>query len=303
MKPSQIVVILLALSAGGLAAFLATRGDAPAPVEQAMAPQPKADGNVLVARADIGVGERLTASDLEWRPWPQDALNAQYITKASMPDAVTQLEGSVARFEIFSGDPIRDDKLVKTDQGYLSAVLEKGMRGVSVSVSADSGSGGFIVPNDHVDVISTHSSANGQVSETVLENVKVLAIGKRLGEKGSTGAPPDGSADPSAQVFDNTAIATLELDPSQAQVLVNAGQSGKLSLVLRSIADFADNDTGSPVGTQAVKVIRFGRETSVQAGAVAQNDISVNAAAFVPTVSTTAAPAAVSDALPTPNLQ
>lgn len=302
MKPSRIVLILVAIIAGGLAAYLATRGDAPQPVQQASAPQPVASGNVLVATRDIGVGERLSPGALEWRDWPQDAINAQYITKAGMPDAVKQLDGAVARFEIFAGDPIRDDKLVKSDQGYLSAVLEKGMRGVSVSVTADSGSGGFIVPNDHVDVISTHSGPGGQVSETVLENVKVLAIGKRLGEKGTTGAPPDSAADPSAQVFDNTTIATLELDPARAQVLVNAALTGKLSLVLRSVADFADTGKGTPVGgTQAIKIIRYGRETSVQAGAT-QGDaqpISVDAAAYVPKVGVTTTPAPA----PTPSLQ
>ena len=69
----------------------------------------------------------------------------------------------------------------------LSAVLDKGMRGVSISVTADSASGGFIVPNDHVDLILTRPTPEGQESETLLSNIRVLAINARLGE---TGKPP-----------------------------------------------------------------------------------------------------------------
>ena len=93
------------------------------------------------------------------------------------------------------------------------------------------------MPNDHVDVILTHSGPEGQTSETLLSNVRVLAINTRLGETGTTGAPADsnqasGDGDPKSQVFANTAIATLELDPVQAETIVNATSLGRLSLAL-----------------------------------------------------------------------
>src|SRR5690606_30192384 len=187
-------------------------------------------------------GERLSPRTVQWQDWPQGAVRPEYVTMAASPDALDQLSGAVARFEIFPGDPILEQKLVRSGQGYLSAVLEKGKRGVSIAVSADSASGGFIVPNDHVDVVLTRAGATGQISETILENVKVLAIGARLGETGATGAPenPD---NPRAEVFSNTAIATLELDPVQGETVINASRVGSLSLALRSISDFAD--TGS----------------------------------------------------------
>ncbi len=262
MKPAQIVLLLVALLAGGLAAFLATRGgDGPAPSAPAeVAEAPKTQ--VLVAAAPIGVAERLSATNVEWQDWPESALRSDYVTISAMPNAPSDLAGTVARFEIFPGEPIREAKLVHADQGYLSAVLEKGKRGVSIPVSPASSSGGFIVPNDRVDVLLTHSSSNGQVSETILSNVKVLAIGQRLGERGATGAPAD-PEDPKAEVFVDQTIATLELDPGQGEVLVNATSLGTLSLALRSVADFNEYGAARRPTNQPVQVIRYGKEASV----------------------------------------
>lgn len=268
MKPSRIVLLLVAILAGGLAAFLATRGDRPAQVAQG--PQQvviqEAKAQVLVAAAPIGVGQRLTAATLQWQDWPEGAVRPEYVTIAAMPDAIAQMSGAVARFEIFPGEPIRGEKLVRADQGYLSAVLAKGMRGVSIAVSADSASGGFIVPNDHVDVVLTRAADAGEISETILHNVKVLAIGSRLGETGTTGGPED-PEDPRADVF-SEAIATLELDPGQAETIINAGRVGQLSLALRSIADFAEtpDERRQRPANQTVRLIKYGQEVSVMAG-------------------------------------
>ena len=268
MRPSRIVLLLVAIIAGGLAAYLATRGDAPSTqvvTETQVIEEKKVQ--ILVAIAPIGVGERLSPRTVQWQSWPEGAVRPEYVSQTNSPDALDELTGAVARFEIFPGDPILEQKLVRSGQGYLSAVLEKGKRGVSIAVSADSASGGFIVPNDHVDVVLTRAGATGQISETILENVKVLAIGARLGETGATGAPenPD---NPRAEVFRDTAIATLELDPVQGETVINASRVGSLSLALRSISDFGD--TGSEgirrPSNQAVRVIKFGSETSVMAG-------------------------------------
>ena len=167
---------------------------------------------------------RLSAENVQWQDWPEGAVRAEYITSAGTPNAIDQMKGSVARFELFPGEPIQQNKLVRSDQGYLSAVLDKGMRGVSISVAAESASGGFIVPNDHVDVILTQGGPNGQqTSSTLLSNVRVLAINARLGETGKTGGSEDSSdpnASPKSQVFPGTAIATLELDPPQAETII-----------------------------------------------------------------------------------
>jgi pilus assembly protein CpaB len=272
MKPSRIVLLLVAILAGGLAAFLATRGG-DRPVQVVQGPETiieEAKVQILVATAPIGVGQRLTPETVEWADWPEGAVRPEYVTVAAMPDAVTEMTGAVARFEFFPGEPIREQKLVRADQGYLSAVLAKGMRGVSIAVAADSASGGFIVPNDHVDVVQTRESENGQISETILHNVKVLAIGNRLGETGTTGAPSD-PENPRAEVFAETAIATLELDPAQAETVINASRVGQLSLALRSIADFteAPGEARQRPSTQAVRLIKYGQEFNVMAASAA----------------------------------
>jgi pilus assembly protein CpaB len=269
MRPARIVLLLVALVAGSLAAFLVTRGGrAPAPATEVVTQVvEEAKTQILVAKTPIGVGERLSAERVEWQDWPQGALRPEYVTVAAMPDAPSQLTGAVARFEFFPGEPIREAKLVRADQGYLSAVLSQGMRGVSVTVSAASSAGGFVVPNDHVDVLLTTSSAVGQQSEVILSNVRVLAIGKRLGEMGVTGGDETGTAEsPTPITFDNATIATLELDPVQAETLVNASTRGQLSLTLRSVADFNRDDAGTTTANQAVRLIRYGKEQSVLAG-------------------------------------
>lgn len=272
MKPARLILLLVALVAGGLAAFLVTRGG-PAP-EQIVTTEviSEAKTQILVARTPIGVGERLTAASLEWQDWPEGAVRPEYVTIAAMPDAASELTGAVARFEFFPGEPIRQAKLVQSEQGYLSAVLQQGKRGVSVNVSAASSAGGFIVPNDHVDVVLTSQSNLGEQSEVILANVRILAIGKRLGEVGASGGQEDPNAASTTPItFDDIAIATLELDPAQAEVLINASTRGQLSLTLRSVADFNDNSPSErPANGQTVRLIRFGKELSVVASAAGQ---------------------------------
>lgn len=294
MKPARIILLIVALVAGGLAAFLVTRGrPAPQPVQAQVVEE--ALTQVLVASVPIGMGERLSPETLAWQEWPEKALRPEYVTSAAMPEAPAQLTGAVARFEFFPGEPIREAKLVRADQGYLSAVLSEGKRGVSVGVTAESGAGGFIVPNDRVDVVLTTQTDNGQHSEVILSNVRVLAIGARLGEMGASGGQEDPSkATPTPVVFDRPTIATLELDPGQAETLINASTAGQLSLTLRSVADFDKATPADRVNSnQTVRLIRFGREQSVMAGSApavlvqpggASADISQSGAAPLPAV-------------------
>lgn len=269
MKPARIILLIVALVAGGLAAFLVTRGGRPAPqqvVQTEVVEEAKAQ--VLVARVPIGVGERLTAAGLEWQDWPEGAVRPEYVTIAATPDAPAELTGAVARFEFFPGEPIREAKLVRADQGYLSAVLAEGMRGVSVGVAAASSAGGFVVPNDHVDVVLTQQTAAGQQSEVILSNVRVLAIGARLGEMGASGGQEDPeSPTPAPTTFADNTIATLELNPTQAETLINASTLGQLTLTLRSVVDFNKTTVAeTPNSNQTVRLIRFGQEQTILAG-------------------------------------
>jgi pilus assembly protein CpaB len=292
MKPARIILLLVAIVAGGLAAFLVTRGGR-APATQVVTNEvvtQEAKTQILVAKGQIGMGERLTAATVAWQDWPEGAIRPEYVTITAMPDAPAELTGAVARFEFFPGEPIREQKLVRSEQGYLSAVLSKGMRGVSVPVDASSSAGGYIVPNDHVDVLLSHATDQGQVSEVVLSNVRVLAIGNRLGEVGASGgaADADAEAGPQAQVFIDNSIATLELTPGQAETLVNAVSRGTLSLSLRSITDFDDATIASrDATTTSVRLIRFGHEQSVMSGVSRQPEgeqpAAVEPATYAPT--------------------
>lgn len=269
MKPARILLLAVAVVAGGLAAFLATRGG-PETTVAMVEPTREPSVHVLVANQNIGVGQRLNPALVEWQAWPQSALRPEYVTETNMPDAIEQLVGTVARFEIFPGEPVREAKLVRSDQGYLSAVLTKGMRGVSLPVTAESSAGGFIVPNDRVDVVHTvrngsADASTGSQSTTILQNVKVLAIGVRLGETGTTGA--GNAEDPQANVFKDRSIATLELTPLQAEAIIGAERSGELSLVLRSVSDFAEKVSGATSNGKTVHLIRFGVESQVQPAA------------------------------------
>lgn len=267
MRASRIILLLVALLAAGLAAyfFMATVNT---PVQQVAEAPAKVihekKAKILVAKTSIGMGQRLTEGTVEWQDWPEGALREEYITEAAVPEALTQMADAVARFEFFPGEPILEAKLVHSNQGYLSAVLPAGMRAVSVNVSASSASGGFIFPNDRVDLILTRNTGGGPISAPLLENVKVLAINRRLGETGTTGAPSDPD-NPRADVFQDSVIATLELDPIQGQTVINSTRLGTISMVLRSIADYAQTSAPDPASNanRPIRMIRFGRNQNV----------------------------------------
>lgn len=236
LKPSRLALVLVAVIAGGVAAYLAIgREPTPAavvtaPIEAVAAPLTQ----ILVAKSDLTVGQRLTPDMVEWQDWPDAAMRPDYLSNAADPDAVKEMTGRMVRATFYAGEPIRQQKLAATNGGLLSSILDKGMRGVSVQVSAESASGGFVLPDDHVDVVLTHTTAEGrQELETILRNVRVLAINSNLGT-------PDGSAqtaDASGKGFSDNAIATLELQEAQSEVIIRASTMGKLSLTLRSNAD------------------------------------------------------------------
>lgn len=250
---SRLLLLLVALIAGGAAAWLATRHDIVPPgtrpaAETAAKPAPEVVAEprvkILVAKQAIAVGQRL-ADSVDWEDWPQGAMRPEYVANDKAPDAVTGMAGAIARYEIFPGEPIRTDKLAMPGQGYLSAILDSGLRGVSVAVSPEAASGGFIRPDDHVDVVLTRNGDNH--TETILHNVRVMAINAQLGNS-NAGDNADGGDKPddkgNAKVFTDRALATLELDPTQAEVIINATAVGKLSLVLRALTDFPKADPG-----------------------------------------------------------
>jgi pilus assembly protein CpaB len=259
MNTARLVVLGIAVVAGGIAALLASGSDeraAPAP-----APVARLDTvEILVAKADIGLGQSVGADAMHWQVWPTVAAGPSFIRKDEKPKALEELAGSIARTPFASGEPIREAKLIKAKgSGYMAAILPQGMRAVSTEISAETGAGGFILPNDHVDVILSRrdreaekaSGVEVHTSETFLRNVRVLAIDQAVEEKGGQRV-----------VVGKTA--TLELTSPQAEILARARQMGTLSLALRSIAD---NDGAPSADDQnarrsGINMIRFGVTTT-----------------------------------------
>jgi pilus assembly protein CpaB len=206
-----------------------------------------------VAAADIGMGEKLTADNVRWQPWPEDAVNPAYIQKQAKPEAIEELAGTIVRSGFIAGEPIREVKLARAESGFMSALLPAGVRAIAVRVSAQSTAGGFILPNDRVDVIQTVTTGDGgqTVSRTILTNVEVLAIDQTVEEQ-----------DGEAVVVGKTA--TLALTPAQAELITAAEASGQLSLSLRSVADAnAVATVRDEQQSSTVRVIRSGRSESV----------------------------------------
>src|SRR5450432_771783 len=152
MNTARIVVLTIAVGAGGLAAYLASGSDnKPAPSEPVVQLQTV---DVLVAKSDIGLGQSVTPEDMQWQTWPAATASNNFIRRGERPDATTQIAGSIARSPFIAGEPIREAKLIKANgSGFMAAILPPGMRAVSTEISAETGAGGFILPNDRVDVI------------------------------------------------------------------------------------------------------------------------------------------------------
>jgi len=259
MNTARIVVLTIAVGAGGVAAWLASGSDnTPAPSAPVVQLQTV---DVLVAKTDIGLGQSVKAEDLQWQTWPAATASTTFIKRGDRPDAEKAVAGSIARSPFIAGEPIREQKLVRADgSGFMAAILPTGMRAISTEISPETGAGGFILPNDRVDVILSkrekapdRSGPDIVNSEIILTNVRVLAIDQAPKEKDGQNA-----------VVGKTV--TLELKPEQAETLARVRQTGTLALALRSIADVnmveLKTDDKAPKRGESVNVVRYGVPSS-----------------------------------------
>ena len=256
MKPARLAVLGIAILSGGAAALMMSGGSPPPPPPPPPVVQMPNMSNVLVAASDVPMGQTVRPPDLRWQPWPAEMVPAGYIKRSQNPGALEETVGSIARSNFLSGEPIRREKLIKADgSGFMSAILPSGMRAVAISIDTRgaTSAGGFVLPNDRVDVLRTYRdddasrSGGGDVhlTETILTNIRVLAIGQnvqeRNGEKVVTGE-----------------TATLELTPSQAEYVTLAQKIGQLSLVLRSLADAQRADEAREERDGGLTIVRYG---------------------------------------------
>jgi pilus assembly protein CpaB len=255
MNIARVFVLIIALSAGGVAAYLARSTEEQSrPVAEPVVQLQTVE--ILVAKSDIGLGQPVKPEDLQWQAWPASAAT-NLVNRASRAEAIKEIAGSIARSPFIAGEPIREQKLVKANgSGFMAAILPTGMRAISTEISPETGAGGFILPNDRVDVILSKREKNPDdkgpdvvQSEIILSNIRVLAIDQAPKEKEGVNS-----------LVGRTV--TLELKPEQAETLARARQSGTLALALRSITDVnaADGRSEDQVQkrSQGINVVRYG---------------------------------------------
>lgn len=258
MNSKRILVLGIAGVMAIAAALLARglMGGGTPKVEARAAPQmPMSD--VLVASANLQPGQALAADQLRWQKWPSSSVDSSFITRSSIGSVDDVVKGTVVRVPVMSGQPVTNMAIVHANAvGFMAAMLNPGMRAVSLPINADSGAGGFILPNDRIDLILTRKGDGGHVSATtLLSDVRVLAVDQTFKQDKDT-----------KTVIGKTA--TLEVTPGQAEQVARGQTQGVLSLSLRPLTS-SDTSVASnaPVSKTvggggddgaSVSIIRYG---------------------------------------------
>lgn len=269
MNKAQIAVLGVAILAGAGAFVIMSRpGPAPSPTRlpSVVTPiVPTMTDQVLVAKRDLPYGTALTDLDIEWLDWPKSTIPKGVITKGEAPHALEDLKGSFVRAPIAAAEPIRRERLVKgATPSMMSTLLTSGKRAIAIDVSINSTAGGFILPNDRVDILKLYRDpeltkdrgADVMASELVVSNVRVLAMGQTVETK-------------NGEAVVTGATATLELDPRQAELVLLAQRSGTLALELRPLVDARSADgngaAADTAGDGSLTIVRYGVTTSLRA--------------------------------------
>lgn len=222
----MLIAAALLLAVGTMFIARSYLNQRPQPVAEIKEPV-KQFTKVLVASTDLPTGSFVTEQQLRWQKWPDDDIPGNYLVEGDFERK--QLHGAVVRRAIASGTPIIQTQVITPgDRGFLAVVLQPGWRAYSIKVNATSSIAGLVFPGDRVDLLMTHKIVNiasgleQQVSETVLTNLRVLAIDQSLDDQ--EGQPRVGKT------------VTFEVTPKQAEILAVADTIGRLSLSLRSLA-------------------------------------------------------------------
>lgn len=233
MSARQLIVLAVAAIAaiGALLLIRGMGGSQAAPSEAAGVEQPIAGAQVLVVSRDIPQGAALVPSDIEVRLFPTDSVSGQMINVSDNPSAQAEYVGAVTRRPFVQGEPLILGSVVQPDgRGFMAAMLTPGFRAVALEINGNTAAGGFIQPNDHVDVIVTAmvSGAGGREeaqSAIVLSDIRVLALNDVVQPQTAGDTPTRTEAQ----------VAVLELSPDDARTLAQADGAGDISLALRSV--------------------------------------------------------------------
>ncbi len=241
MNTSRLIVLGLAAVAAGGAAFLARGllGGGTSHVAAAPTPPPVTT-EVMVAASDIAPGQKLTPELVRWQKWPANSIDPSFITGTNETDTQAAVKGTVVRSPVVAGQPLTTLNVIHADAAsFMSATLMPGMRAVAITVSVASVAGGFILPNDRVDLVLTQQMPEGHRfrSATILQDVRVLAIDQA--------AQDTGKQEKAQKAVSDAKTATLELSPEQAEKVTRAQASGTLSLLLRPLMDGSANAGGN----------------------------------------------------------
>lgn len=258
MNVARLAVLGVALAAGGVAAMLMGGQKSVPTIIQAPPPPPQIETDeVLVSSKEMPMGTVIAEGDLTWAVWPKSSISEGAIRKSADPNSITDLKGAVARSSFLQGEPIRREKVVKAaNAGFLSAILSTGQRAVAINIDATgaTSAGGFILPNDRVDIVRIVRDEQGgdtYTSETILKNMRVLAIGQNIQEKNGEKVVVGSNA-------------TLEVSQAQAEKLILAQRVGQLSLVLRSMFDASKTEDESDNRDEGgLTIVRFGIPSTV----------------------------------------
>jgi pilus assembly protein CpaB len=237
MRARTLILIFLAILLAGGTAFLARNYLATERTRTIEEAKPLALAtpakSVLVAHVDIKRGQILRAEDTSWQIWPEGGLDRNYIVLGGPPVPAKTPEsfaGYVSRNPIAAGEPITDSRVIAPgSKGFLAAVLRPGMRALSVPVTITSGIAGFIFPGDQVDLMlsyvvprrETGDAFEHKAIETVMHNIRVIAIDQRMESKQGEAVPAH--------------TATFEVTPKQAEIIALATRIGEMFLTLRSL--------------------------------------------------------------------
>lgn len=248
MNVKRIAVLGFAMVAALVAALLVRGlmgGGTPHAIARAVSVPMR---QVLVAAVNLQPGQALSADQVKWQNWPAANIDSAFVTRTPGTDIADLVKGVVVRAPLYVGQPVNANAILHGDAaGILAAELQPGMRAISISISADSGVGGFVLPNDRVDIIHTTKSGDHAHVKTILSDVRVLAVDQTYQGDRNT-----------KTVIGKTA--TLELTPDEAEMVAAAGTTGSLSLTLRGLGDNQTVAANTPRahGDGPVAIIRYG---------------------------------------------